>query len=1232
MARILPIIFIFLITFTSYAQNNWELLNPTPSPETGKDVLFVSTSKGFIITAKELLITEDAGVTWTKKMELQGAADIDFLENTGFIVGTGGYVVTSKNGGETWTRVSTGSSDNFNSVQIIENKTIILSGTKTIVRSDDGGATWKSHNIGGNYAITKTFFTGALTGHAVCKGGFILKTVDGGQNWKITEKTSIYPNDFFTVYFVNEKVGFATKQHSTILKTIDGGETWKETRNTTDAFYSLFFLDEKTGFATGDNGVIFKTSDGGDTWEWISFQNGRYDQTSMFGIYFHNSTEGYVVGQRGRILKTKDGGSSWDQYSPFYDDVSEFQLITSDIAYASIWSKLFKTRDGGKTWQDMGSPVEGVGLSKFEFLNENIGYAIVGNSNYYYAVYKTTNGGQSWVQTNSGEDIMRDNLYSMDFIDEKTGFVSGGYNQKGVFKTTNGGNSWIIVEGNSFGEMQFIDEKTGYAREVGYYGKRIYKTTDAGENWEEIFETEESLTSMYFVDKKIGYLAGERGVIYKTTDGGLSWRKLEVPYQDYMQIKFYSANVGYTVDDDGGLWKTINGGSSWQKNAAFYKMNSIDISDDKQIYLSGTHGKILKSKVSFDPFSLLAGPAEEISNNSAWLIGNASANVGNIKNIQFEYGTNNNFDKIISTSVLVAENESATLAVEANDLLPATKYQYRIRGTVGNSNVYSQIMEFTTKADYELNLYSPYVEVMNSVTFSADIIANKAEISKIEFQYGTEDNPFAESISASPVSVSPNNPRNVQAKVNELEADTKYQVRIKAIHEGKVIYSHVREFKTQAEYRINLHAPHITDNNVSLSANVTAYLEDLENLAFEYGTREFENEIAATPDVVSIWYSEFVSSTLTDLNPEQTYYFRLRGTMGKKIVYSSIGVFNTSKESIVVPDGAQMKEDHTVIAKGLINPGGKYLTNIRFEYGENDKFNMSVSSNPSEISGNTTTSVKATLLNLAPGSSYSYRIKAVEGQKEIISEEFKFVTEEGVQLSQDILSMQVTDETCTGKNNGALIITAEEEHNFTATINGEEYNFTSQLKLENLSPGQYTACITAAAAPEFYQCFEFTISGGISLIGNAQVKRNAVGHSTHIHMEEGTAPFFVSINGSVVGEYDSPDFSVNVRQGDKLEIASQAACEGKLILEVDLDESLTAYPNPASSFLHILIPYSEEKTTQVDIYNNSGSLMSSKEYSISNNVVSLPLEDLVSGIYFAVVRLHSPKTIKFSKK
>ena len=52
-------------------------------------------------------------------------------------------------------------------------------------------------------------------------------------------------------------------------------------------------------------------------------------------------------------------------------------------------------------------------------------------------------------------------------------------------------------------------------------------TTNGGNHWEnQIGDTVELLTSVYFVDNNIGWAVGENGTILKTTNLGDDWNKL----------------------------------------------------------------------------------------------------------------------------------------------------------------------------------------------------------------------------------------------------------------------------------------------------------------------------------------------------------------------------------------------------------------------------------------------------------------------------------------------------------------------------------------------------------------------------------------------------------------------------------------------------------------------------------------------------------------------------------
>ena len=162
MKKNLLILFCIIIGINKiHSQTNWELLNPKPTSNTGKDVEFVTTDIGYIITSNELLETTDAGSTWLKKQNISSGNDMSFYNATGYIVGNYGYVLKSIDSGTSWGQISTGFNSSFNTVNIIDDNNIILSTSNGIVKTDDGGTTWESLSIP-NSGVNKTFFTSSL--------------------------------------------------------------------------------------------------------------------------------------------------------------------------------------------------------------------------------------------------------------------------------------------------------------------------------------------------------------------------------------------------------------------------------------------------------------------------------------------------------------------------------------------------------------------------------------------------------------------------------------------------------------------------------------------------------------------------------------------------------------------------------------------------------------------------------------------------------------------------------------------------------------------------------------------------------------------------------------------------------------------------------------------------------------------------------------------------------------
>ncbi|MDO5979403.1 YCF48-related protein [Flavivirga spongiicola] len=975
-----------------HSQTSWELLNPKPTANTGKNVEFVTNNIGYIITSNELLETLDAGTTWLKKQNISSGNDLSFHNTTGYIVGSNGYVLKSTDSGVSWNQISTGFSGSFNTVNIIDDNNIILSTSNSIVKTNDGGTTWESLNIQ-NSGVNKTSFTSSLIGHAVCNGGTILKTIDGGQNWYTTQSANTFPSDFFTVYFINENIGFATREHSNIYKTTDAGETWTEISGTTDAIYDFHFLDENNGFITGDHGATFKTTDGGTTWTRIFFQLGRIYNTSMYGIYFQDANIGFATGARGRIIKTIDGGSTWEQYSN-YNDFSQIQFLNSTTGYIQAWNNFYKTNDNGNTWDLIGALSLGntVSNGEFTFVNENIGYATTSGTNGGH-VFKTTDGGVTWSALNNGYDLIDEGISSIFFINENTGFVSGGFNQRKVMKTVDGGVNWTQTSNQEFGQIQFVNNQVGYGNRIGYSNGRMYKTTDGGDTWNVNFELDEEINAFHFVDENNGYFVGDQGLIYKTTDGGTNWVELDVPYEDYVFVKFYNSNVGYLRGNSGRIYRTQNAGNSWELLSTISGITDLQLTN-QNIFLAGSNGKIYRSDVEYETLFLHINPVKNITNSSTHLTGNVTSNGEAISNVQFEYSKGYSFHNIISTTPsTVNSNESLNVSIHLSNLEPNTTYYFRLSGKQNSTTRYSDIFSFKTLPDYEITTNFVYNYSATTAEISGNIVSNEHDITNVEFQYGLSSDALTNNIDGNPKLVIGNTTENITTSLDNLQPETQYFYRIKATHQGEAIYSNIQSFFTRPEYNITLYRPNINGNNVTLSAFLTSYSQDITDIVFEYGTIDYENNIPTTPSQVNANNSASVSATITNLDTNLNYYYRLKAMHNGKVIHSEESVFNFSGDIIIVNGTIEEAiQTNSLELRGLINSYGAYLTNIQFEYGVTESFGSSIAGMPNYVYSYNTKLITGLINDPLPNQTYYYRLAATNNGNIIYSDTYQFTT------------------------------------------------------------------------------------------------------------------------------------------------------------------------------------------------------------------------------------------------
>jgi len=156
--------------------------------------------------------------------------------------------------------------------------------------------------------------------------------------------------------------------------------------------------------------------------------------------------------------------------------------------------------------------------------------------------------------------------------------------------------AFLLLQLNSLAQEGWIEESfdtTHYWSSVHFVDKNIgwiagsdsdgfgvlYNTTNSGSNWQkQIGDTIGGLSSVNFVNENIGWVVGAAGTILKTTNGGENWEDKSFDAQTYYRkVQFIDENIGYITG--GELIKTTNGGETWESKFDSLEIPSITFTD-----------------------------------------------------------------------------------------------------------------------------------------------------------------------------------------------------------------------------------------------------------------------------------------------------------------------------------------------------------------------------------------------------------------------------------------------------------------------------------------------------------------------------------------------------------------------------------------------------------------------------------------------------------------------------
>ncbi len=265
-------------------------------------------------------------------------------------------------------------------------------------------------------------------------GTRIIKTTDGGYNWKIiynnvAEKiyndegqwvTSI-PPDFNaprSLAYVTQDLVVVGREDGQITISKDGGYTWEGVQlNSTKDISYIKFIGENYGIAFGEYGKsVFKTNDSGKNWEDVNLD--------YFGDGYGTSNVSIdLVGKDSMVVLIYN----------FRDQEHKFYTIC-------------RTIDGGETW-DIGSKIPRYAPYKLCFISMEEGWLVgrigAGNDKYYDVIFYTSDGGHTWdsqLDTLVYPELgLSDGVY---FADKNEGLAYGDGGK--IWRTSDKGANWYL--------------------------------------------------------------------------------------------------------------------------------------------------------------------------------------------------------------------------------------------------------------------------------------------------------------------------------------------------------------------------------------------------------------------------------------------------------------------------------------------------------------------------------------------------------------------------------------------------------------------------------------------------------------------------------------------------------------------------------------------------------------------------------------------------------------------
>lgn len=279
--------------------------------------------------------------------------------NTLYIVGGGGSLLKSVNGGESFFKLNPPGTGEFLSVSFQNPDSGYLCNNSNLILSTvDGGGFWADKSTSWFTGVSSVFAAGpdivyavgyregCLPPGATNPCGEILKSVNGGSSWGVAFSSTL--RTLYSVHFPSADTGYVVGDYSTFCAY--NGSGWScQYPGPLDEIASVHSPQPGIAYAVGLNGTVWKTTNSGIIWNNIPT---GLPIRSLRSVWFTSETTGYLTGEAGTIMKTTDAGASWTLLNTGTTQwLLSIVFSSPDTGFAvGTYETILRTTDAGITW------------------------------------------------------------------------------------------------------------------------------------------------------------------------------------------------------------------------------------------------------------------------------------------------------------------------------------------------------------------------------------------------------------------------------------------------------------------------------------------------------------------------------------------------------------------------------------------------------------------------------------------------------------------------------------------------------------------------------------------------------------------------------------------------------------------------------------------------------------------------------------------------------------------